>query len=64
MICPRCGDDVKVLDTVNNESSNETYRRRQCKTCKYIFHTTEQVIEPDDTYLKNWWDHHRNNLKA
>lgn len=44
MRCPECGGKVTVSDTLHG-LDNDTYRRRKCLECGYIFHTIETIEE-------------------
>lgn len=50
MICPNCGKKTKVTDT---GTMNKTiYRRRQCKSCNYVF-CTEEFVPNDQDKTRN-----------
>lgn len=42
MVCPKCGGKVTVSDTMHG-FDNDTYRRRKCLECGYLFHTIETI---------------------
>lgn len=63
MTCPNCNGPVKVVDTTHIPDDNEIYRKRQCCECKFIFYTTEFIVEPDSLYRKLWTDYNRANSK-
>lgn len=46
MTCPVCGGSLKTTNTVGD--CETTYRRKQCKECDYIFHTTETELPSSD----------------
>ena len=43
MECPKCGEQTSVTRTVSD--SGYTYRKRICKSCKYIYYTKEQECD-------------------
>ena len=43
MLCPKCDGKIKVLDVRNTKDN--TYRKRQCKTCSYVFYTSEHISD-------------------
>lgn len=45
MTCPVCGEATIVVDSRSDCES--VYRRRKCKVCDHVFHTTE--LESDGT---------------
>lgn len=62
MICPHCLKRTRTVDTVHNDSENETYRKLKCGECGEVFYTIEYAVEYDDKFKKTWSDNHR--LKA
>lgn len=43
MECVYCGSGTQVTNSRPKRRSNDIWRRRQCKTCKNIFTTTETI---------------------
>jgi transcriptional regulator NrdR family protein len=43
MKCARCGNETRVIDTVDITTANNysVRRRRRCMNCKHQFHTSE-----------------------
>lgn len=54
MICPVCGKDVRVVDNVNDDSDNKSYRKRRCLSCGADFYTVEQAIPVTDEFRDIW----------
>lgn len=54
MTCPKCQTTVKVIDTLQNEFTNETYRRKKCPECGFIFHTVERSRNFDRHFQFVW----------
>lgn len=52
MICPKCGGKISVVQTIQNKETNETYRRKKCMFCRYLFYTIEYEIEHDEHIKK------------
>lgn len=50
MICPLCGDKLRVVDSRFVEADNITIRRRRCvnKDCMGIFYTREVEVPFED----------------
>lgn len=42
MICPKCGDKAKVVDS--RQINEYRIRRNQCKSCRHLFYSREQLI--------------------
>lgn len=55
--CPRCKDGKTiVIDTAHNNADGETYRKKKCTICGYIFHTIEFEMETcNDESVKQTW---------
>lgn len=62
MICPKCGNKTKVIDTRFNVDENETYRRRLCTNheCSHRFYTTEFDVSDNDSFKDRW----KNSIKG
>ena len=58
MDCPKCGGKVHAQDTVHTPE-NETYRRRKCAECGFMFYTVEYEVEYDKQVQKIWRECHR-----
>ena len=63
MICPKCGGKTRVRDNVNNEESNENYRKRVCQECGHKFYTVEFEVETDDHFKKSWSKNYRHSAR-
>lgn len=46
MLCPNCGGEVSVLETINQHK--DTLRSRKCEVCGFKFYTKESVVPQDD----------------
>ena len=53
MKCPKCGGEVKLLESINTPS-NEIYRKRKCKDCKKIFYTIEFEVEDNKRFMDEY----------
>lgn len=53
MNCPNCGGKIRVLDVRQDFHDNETYRKKECRDCHYIFFTIEYDVNPD-SMIKKW----------
>lgn len=58
MKCPKCGADVRNIDSVHTEN-NEILRKRICKECDYIFFTMEFECDYDSVFKEAWNRNHR-----
>ena len=47
MICPKCGNKTKVIDSRQCRNLLEIRRRRKCLSCKHRF-TTRECAEDDN----------------
>ncbi len=45
MVCPKCGNDTKVIDSREDEMLIAVNRRRECRTCAKRFNTVEITAE-------------------
>lgn len=62
MTCPKCQSTrLGVMDSVNNNDANETYRKRKCLECGKIFYTAEFEVEYGEMFANDWNKHHRSN---
>lgn len=59
MICPKCGGRTYSIDTVHNNTDNETYRQKKCGDCGEVFYTVEFEVIENDRFKKAWNEHHR-----
>lgn len=59
LVCPRCGEDAKVVDNVNNFFDDEVYRKRKCTDCGHIIYTVEREVQISKQFLDRWNKHHR-----
>lgn len=53
MKCPKCGGEIKLLESINTPS-NEIYRKRKCKDCKKIFYTIEFEVEDNKRFMDEY----------
>lgn len=60
MVCPECGGKVHAPDIVHTPD-NETYRKRKCVDCGFIFYTVEYEVEFDRKVQYLWNENHRLN---
>lgn len=59
MKCPKCGGKIIVIDIVQDDDDNKTYRKRKCLNCDHIFFTTEFEAERTYLFINNWQKKHR-----
>lgn len=60
MICPDCGSkNVGVIDNSGNPETNEIYRKRRCKDCRYIFYTIESEVIPTALFKNDFYNNSR-----
>ncbi len=52
LCCPKCGGDVRVMDTRCPKTSNTIRRRRICDRCGYRYSTYEVDSETYNILLK------------
>lgn len=48
MTCPDCGNKVKCVDTMHDESTMCTARRYECKNCRKKIYTMEKLSNKND----------------
>lgn len=53
MVCPNCGGKLSVLDVRQDPKDNETYRKKECRSCHYVAFTIEYEVE-HDSVIKMW----------
>lgn len=53
MVCPKCGGDVRAIDTIQAKD-NETFRCRKCLNCGHKIYTVEFEVEPNRQFKKEW----------
>ena len=53
MICPKCGGNVSVTDTLTSHE-NEMFRRRRCVECSHRFFTIEFEVIADPKFESDW----------
>jgi transcriptional regulator NrdR family protein len=64
MNCPKCNcSSCTTIDTVQNRTDNEVYRKRKCRDCGHIFYTSEFEVEYSDQFKKDWNKHYRRKYK-
>ena len=64
MICPKCKSArLGVMDSVDDNDANETYRKRKCLECGNIFFTVEFEAEVM-SFIDNWNKYHRSTNKT
>lgn len=59
MNCPKCGSKTTVFDGVLVPTSNEHYRKRECKSCGHEFCTVEFEVAYDERVDREWKQFHR-----
>lgn len=59
MKCPKCKGKLKVADSVHNTQENETYRRKVCLDCGFMFYTVEFPIEQTKRFEEDWAAYYR-----
>ena len=53
MRCPKCNGINRVVDTITNRETNETYRMRKC-LCGHVFYTVEFEVEVNQQFSETW----------
>lgn len=59
MLCPKCGNGSRIVDTRNEPKENEVYRLHRCKSCGHVFYTVELLVEENKQFRKVWSSTHR-----
>lgn len=54
MQCPKCKDKAKIVDSVFTPTHGETYRKRVCAGCGYIFFTIEFAVENNERFQREF----------
>lgn len=57
MVCPKCGEKLKVVDSAN--TSDEILRKRKCTKCEHTLYTIEYEVENDEPFNKQWTKYNR-----
>lgn len=53
MECPECSGNTKVLDS--RKYAGAVYRKRECKSCNFIFWTEELEIDNNSKVIKDMY---------
>lgn len=59
MVCPKCGNEVRVVDTIHNDRDNVIYRVRRCMSCRQNIYTAEIEVELNSTLRQTLTEYHR-----
>lgn len=52
--CQYCDGKMKVIQTLQNPETEETYRLKHCTKCGNWFYTVEFEVDASPSFMKTW----------